>query len=84
MATSTTASSMLLSTVGTSNSMVAMANDIHRLSTGDGYDDGQSAGLLIASDEGESLHGLGSPSTGGAPSPDMSNAPMDSDSPEPM
>ena len=77
MATSTTPG-VLLSTAGNSNSMVAMSNEIHRLSTSDPYEDGPS-GLLIASDEGESLQGLGSPSTGDPASPQM-----DSDSPEPI
>ena len=75
----TTPSSLLLGTASTSNSMVTMSNDVHRLSTSEAYDDGTS-GLLIASDEGESLQGPTSPLSSGAPSPSVSNAPMDSDS----
>jgi hypothetical protein len=75
----TTPSSLLLATASTSNSMVP--NDIHRLSISEAFDDGTS-GLMIPSDEGESLQGPASISTAGAPSPSISNAQMDSDSHE--
>jgi hypothetical protein len=61
--------------------MVSMANDVHRLSTSETFDDGTS-GLMIPSDEGESLQGPASPSTGGIASPSISNAQIDSDSHE--
>jgi hypothetical protein len=77
----TTPSSLLLATATTSNSMVSMPNDIHRLSTSETYDDATS-GLMIQSDEAESLQGPPSISTTGAPSPAVSNAPIDSDSHE--
>lgn len=79
MATTTASSSLRLATASTSNSMVSMANDMHHLSTSETFDDGTS-GLMIPSDEGESLQGPGSPSTTGAPSPSVSNAQMDDDS----
>jgi hypothetical protein len=79
--TTATPSSLLLASATTSNSMVSMPNDIHRLSTSETFDDGTS-GLMIPSDEGESLQGPASVSTAGAPSPSISNAQMDSDSHE--
>ncbi|CAF0983312.1 unnamed protein product [Adineta ricciae] len=82
-ATTTTAtpSSLLLTTATSSNSMVSMANDIHRLSTSEAYDDANS-GLMIPSDDAESLQGPPSTSSAGAPSPLMSNAQIDEDSHE--
>jgi hypothetical protein len=77
----TTPSSLLLTTATASNSMVSMANDIHRLSASETFDDGTS-GLMIPSDDGESLQGPASTSTAGAPSPSVSNAQIDSDSHE--
>jgi hypothetical protein len=56
-------------------------DDQHGLHLGDGYDEG-SAGLMIASDDAESLTGAASPSMGDAASPSLSNAPNDSDSHE--
>jgi hypothetical protein len=76
-----TASSLLLANATTSNSMVSMPNDIHRLSTSETFDDANS-GLMIPSDEAESLQGPPSISTTGAPSPTISNAQHDSDSHE--
>lgn len=76
-----TPTSLLLATATTSNSMVSMPNDIHRLSTSETYDDATS-GLMIPSDEAESLQGPPSVSTTDAPSPAVSNAQMDSDSHE--
>ena len=76
-----TPSSLLLATATTSKSRVSMGNDEHGLPLGDGYDEG-SAGLMIGSDDGESLTGAASPSMGDAASPSLSNAPNDSDSHE--
>ncbi len=75
------ASSLMLATATTSNSMVSMPNDMHRSSTSETFDDATS-GLMIASDEAESLQDPPSVSTTGAPSPSVSNAQVDSDSPE--
>ncbi|CAF1989370.1 unnamed protein product [Rotaria magnacalcarata] len=77
----TSSSSMRLATATTSNSMVSMANDMHHLSTSETFDDGNS-GLMIPSDEAESLQGPPSTSSAGVPSPSISNAQVDSDSHE--
>ncbi|UJR15271.1 hypothetical protein I4U23_002225 [Adineta vaga] len=77
--TTVTPSSLLLTTATSSNSMVSMANDVHRLSTSETYDDANS-GLMIPSDDAESLQGPPSTSTAGAPSPSVSNAQIDEDS----
>ena len=76
-----TGSSLLLATASTSNSMVSMANDLHHLSTSETYDD-TTSGLMIPSDEGESLQDPPSISTTDVPSPSISNAQVDSDSHE--
>ncbi|CAF1406372.1 unnamed protein product [Adineta steineri] len=76
-----TPNSLLLTTATTSNSMVSMTNDVHRLSTSETFDDGTS-GLMIPSDDAESLQGPPSTSTAGVPSPSISNAQIDSDSHE--
>ncbi|CAF4161410.1 unnamed protein product [Rotaria sp. Silwood2] len=81
ISTATASSSLRLATATTSNSMVSMANDMHHLSTSETYDDGTS-GLMIPSDEAESLQGPASTSTTGVPSPSVSNAQIDSDSHE--
>jgi hypothetical protein len=74
----TTTPSSLLAMATTSNSMVSMPNDIHRLSTSEMFDDATSGHM----DEPESLQGPPSISTTGAPSPSVSNAQNDSDSHE--
>ncbi|CAF3741392.1 unnamed protein product [Rotaria sordida] len=81
ISTTTSSSSHRLATATTSNSMVSMANDMHHLSTSETFDDGTS-GLMIPSDEAESLQGPPSTSTTGVPSPSISNAQIDSDSHE--
>ena len=59
--------------------MVSTPNEAPYLNTSETPDDGTS-GLMIPSDENESLQGPASISTAGARSPSVSNAPIDSDS----
>lgn len=72
---------MRLTNSTTSNSMVPMTNDLHNLNTSEAYDEGNS-GLMIPSDEAESLQEPPSTSSTGIPSPSVSNAQVDSDSHE--